>query len=138
MKLKNVFIIIILLSFLITIANVSANEDNNITNTLNNNEESNSDNNLEDFEDEENSVDELANQIEKAESTTITIPQDTHWNETKRTRPIEIHDYVIIDGQGHKFDGKGSNLTSLFSITGENVTLQNIVFENWVLPLKII
>ena len=74
---------------------------------------------------------ELENEI-RTQGNDITLEKDYALNITDEIGYINgiviDMDNVIIDGKGHSISG--SNLARIFNITGNNVTLKNITFEN--------
>ncbi|WP_295113340.1 hypothetical protein [uncultured Methanobrevibacter sp.] len=144
MKTKEIFIVLAILCLLVSVAGVSA-EDNN---TIKDNKETV----LTSFDDSnkvlESSISEnltktsktisdFRDEIENSDDNSVVkIEKDYYFNNdsTPDNRGITIlKNNVTIDGQGHTFDGNSSNLTFLFRIHGDNVVLKNMNFINWEL-----
>jgi len=134
MKIKHVFIVLLVVSLLCSMTCVSAFDDEN--NTLNHDEISvNIADDIDKLEKSNNNgktLDELENIIQNANPGDIVIlNMDYYCSQTNETEGIYIFDNVTIDGQGHFFDGNGSNMSNLFIAYGDNIVLKNINFINW-------
>lgn len=134
MKIKHVFIVLLVVSLLCSMTCVSAFDDEN--NTLNHDEISvNIADEIDKLEKSNNNgktLDELENIIQNANPGDIVIlNMDYYCSQTNETEGIYIFDNVTINGQGHFFDGNGSNMSNLFIAYGDNIVLKNINFINW-------
>ena len=135
MKIKHVFIVFLAVLLLCSMACVSA-LDTEKNNTLNHDEISvnivDESDKLESSIDGGKTLDELEKIIDNANpGDVINLNKDYDCNQTNRTDGIYIFDNVTINGQGHFFNGNGSNMSNLFVVYGDNVVLKNINFINW-------
>ena len=126
LKIKNVFIVLLAVSLLFSMTCVSAFDNGEIAVDTDNEcyvlESSNNDKTL----------DELADKIQNANPGDVfNLNNDYYCSESNLTDGISIMDNVTINGQGHFFDGNGSNMSNLFIAYGDNIVLQNIKFINW-------
>ena len=82
---------------------------------------------------EGDSLDNLNSKILNSSSgDTIYLQDDYYCSQSNRTEKIVIYtDNLTIDGQGHFFDGNGSEISNLFNVYGEGVVLKSIKFINW-------
>jgi len=134
MKFKYTIILMILLCFFISLANVSASDNANMDNiTMINEESSNleiSDSNQlnENFQ----SIDDLNDRIQNSTAgATVKIDNDIYVSKHAKCSGIEIFNNITVDGQGHTIDGNESEMDFLFRIHSNDVTLKNMVFKNW-------
>lgn len=133
MKIKHLFIVLLTLSLLVSMTCVSAFDDEN--GTLNHE----TDVNIQDESDLlKNSInggktlDELEEIVKNANpGDVINLNNDYNCSQTNNTYGINIFDNVTINGNGHFFDGNGSNMSNLFVAYGSNIVLKNIQFINW-------
>ena len=128
MKFKRFCIIFIILCLFISIASVSAVDENS---TIDISKEENSAN-VELPNNDTQTFDELRVEIENSSSGSV-INLKNNYYIYNNTNPIRVGDNITIDGGEEYciFDGNSSEMLSLFNIMGDNVVLKNIVFSNW-------
>ena len=80
-------------------------------------------------------LDELDEKITNSSSgDTIYLQTDYYCSQSNRSDGIVIStDNLTIDGQGHFFDGNGSEISNIFTVYGDGVALKSIKFVNWEL-----
>ena len=136
MKLKNGLMFICLILFiLISVAAVSAVDNNTNIITTNNNEDNNV-LSINSSNDEiltaanDGSFADLNTKINGGSSTNIVLDKDYRYSATDTIKDgIAISkNNIEIDGKGHKIDANGKS--RIFNITGTTVSLKNIVFAN--------
>ena len=126
LNIKNVFIVLLAVSLLFSMSCVYAFDNDEI------NIDTDNDDVLETSNDDAKTLDELAEKIQNANpGDVINLNNDYYCSESNLTNGIYIFDNVTINGQGHFFDGNGSNMSNLFVAYGDNIVLQNINFINW-------
>ena len=126
LNIKNVFIVLLAVSLLFSMSCVYAFDNDEI------NMDTDNDDVLETSNDDAKTLDELAEKIQNANpGDVINLNNDYYCSESNLTNGIYIFDNVTINGQGHFFDGNGSNMSNLFVAYGDNIVLQNINFINW-------
>lgn len=128
MKFKQFCIIFIISCLFISIASVSAVDDNNTSDIY---KEENSVN-IELKNNHTQTFDELRDEIENAPEGSVIILTNDYYI-YNNTDPIYVGDNMTIDGGEEYciFDGNSSEMSSIFNIIGDNVVLKNIVFSNW-------
>ena len=127
MKIKHVVILLILACFLISLSNVSANDDLNMKNISTVDEKID----LEVSKDIE-TIDDLDSEIQNAKpNSTIKLENDIMVNQDTKCKGLEISERITLDGQGHKIDGNSSNMDFLLRVHADGVSLKNVVFTNW-------
>lgn len=142
MKLKETFMVLVILCFLVSLAGVSAADNNTINNNqktvLTNIDDSNSvlETSISDnLTENSKTINDFRNEIENSgDNSVIKIDKDYYFTNdtTYDNRGITIlNNNITLDGQGHTFDGNSSNMSFLFRINGNNVVLKNINFINW-------
>lgn len=132
MNLKHALMVFMLTCFLISIAGVSA-VDENVTEDAIIQETGLSDSELMGDEYESQSFEDLRNEIENA-SDGMTINLISNYYLCNGTEPIFISkNNITVDGGEYNcvIDGSSSNMSCVFNIDGDNVVLKNIKFINF-------
>jgi predicted outer membrane repeat protein len=71
---------------------------------------------------------ELQNNITTKYNGTLELDRNYEYSDSFDTNGIEIEQSITIDGKGHTIDAKGKS--RIFNITGNNVTINNLIFAN--------
>jgi predicted outer membrane repeat protein len=71
---------------------------------------------------------ELQNNITTKYGSTLELDRNYEYSDGFDTNGIKIEQSMTIDGKGHTIDAKGKS--RIFNITGNNVTINNLVFAN--------
>ena len=132
MKLNIKFVSLLLILFLISMAVVSANEDNNQTLKIDDNEILSEDiatDTILEVDDNDLTFTDLNRKISVAEEgDTVTLDSNYYRDDNFNIYGVYITKTLTIDGKGMTLDGRNSG--RIFQITADNVVLKNLVFTN--------